>query len=289
VGKDIYVGVAPRRDWFISPEKNLKVLPRVFGGTTKETTELMRNVLSLICDNLVPAPDHRHAEIVKGIENAYRHMEITLANQLSLAYPDLDMTEILRLVGTKWNMGTYYPSFGTGGYCIPLASKYVISGTKYPQNLTLLNETIKFDSKMPIIVAESLIKRGAKNVGILGLAYKGDLKVHILSPTIKIVRLLKERGVNVKVHDPYYTEEEIKKIVDVETFSYPEGLKEFDTILIVAGHLLYKSTPEKVLIENLKNCRLILDNLEKAWRRIDFSKYGIKYYVAGESGWLVTS
>ena len=40
VGKDILLGVAPRRDWFISPEKSLKTLPRVVGGTTPETTAL---------------------------------------------------------------------------------------------------------------------------------------------------------------------------------------------------------------------------------------------------------
>ena len=98
VGKDIFLGVAPRRDWFISPEKNLRSLPRIVGGTTPETTKLMIEVLSIVCDRLIPAPDHRHAEIVKSIENAYRHMEITLANQLSLAYPKLNMIEVLKLV-----------------------------------------------------------------------------------------------------------------------------------------------------------------------------------------------
>jgi len=33
VGKDVFLGVAPRRDWFISPEKNLRNLPRIVGGT----------------------------------------------------------------------------------------------------------------------------------------------------------------------------------------------------------------------------------------------------------------
>ncbi len=118
IGEDIHIGVAPRRDWFISPEKNLKNLPRIVGGTTPETTEMMIDVLGIVCDRLVPAPDHRHAEIVKSIENAYRHVEITLANQLSLAFPDIDMVEVLKLVGTKWNIGTFHPSLGTGGYCL---------------------------------------------------------------------------------------------------------------------------------------------------------------------------
>jgi nucleotide sugar dehydrogenase len=286
VGEDILVGVAPRRDWFISPDKNLKSLPRVVGGTTPETTGLMVEVLSLVCDKLLPAPDHRHAEIVKSIENAYRHVEITLANQLSLAYPDIDMVEVLKLVGTKWNIGTYHPSFGTGGYCIPLASQYLLSGTKRREQLSILEATVEYDRGMPYAVADSLVERGAEKVGILGLSYKGDLKVHILSPTLRIVERLREKGIHVKVHDPYYSEEEIKEITGVDAFKFPEGLGEFDTIVITAGHRIYKAIPEALLLRNLRNCRLILDNVEEAWRRFDFKPLGIEYHVAGDAGWL---
>jgi nucleotide sugar dehydrogenase len=287
VGKDILYGVAPRRDWFVSPEKSLKKLPRVFGGTTKETTELMRSVLSIVCDVLVPAPDHKHAEMVKSIENAYRHMEITLANQLSLAYPDVNMTEVLRLVGTKWNIGTYHPSFGTGGYCIPLSSKYVLMGTDKPEVITILKDTIKADERQPAIVAESLKARGIKKVGILGLAYKGDIKVSILSPTIKIAKRLMELGVEVKVNDPYYTAEEIKKIAGTGTFSFPEGMEEFEAILIVADHQHYRFTSHGDILKHLKKCKLILDNTD-VWKDIDFSGSGIEYHVAGDSGWIKT-
>jgi nucleotide sugar dehydrogenase len=287
IGKDLLYGVAPRRDWFVSPEKSLKRLPRVFGGTTPETTELMQEVLSVVCDSLVPAPDHKHAEMVKSIENAYRHMEITLANQLSLAYPHVNMKEVLRLVGTKWNIGTYHPSFGTGGYCIPLSSQYVLLGARHPEKVTILKETIDSDRKQPELVAESLKKRGMKNVGILGLAYKGDIKVDILSPTIKIVKKLKELGIGVKVNDPYYMDEEIRRITGADSFSFPDGMDEFDALLIVADHQHYKFTTHDYILNSLKKCRLILDNTE-IWRDIDFSRKGIEYHVAGDVGWIKT-
>ena len=287
VGKDILYGVAPRRDWFVSPEKSLKKLPRVFGGTTKETTDIMRDVLSIVCDSLVPAPDHTHAEMVKSVENAYRHMDITLANQISLAYPDVDVKEVLRLVGTKWNVGTFSPSFGTGGYCIPLSSQYVLLGAKRPEFLTILKETIESDSNQPSLVAGSLHKKGVKRVGILGLAYKGDIKVSILSPTIKIAKSLKELGVAVKVNDPYYTKEEIRKIAGTDSFDFPDGLEEFDAVLIVADHQQYKFTPHNVILKALKKCRLILDNTE-IWSDIDFKSRGIEYHIAGDAGWIKT-
>lgn len=693
VGKDLFLGVAPRRDWFISPEKNLRALPRIVGGTTPETTNLMIEVLSIVCDRLVPAPDHRHAEIVKSVENAFRHVEITLANQLSLAYPSLNMIEVLKLVGTKWNVGVYHPSFGSGGYClgaqeyvvathdgsvrfeplrdlyekvrstldgqvkvlsyvpserrvtfknvtamsrrlsptlslktvgghgltvtpshimyvrkkrlwkrlakdlhkgeevafidrlpyfkfsvdhpkyvrkgrarkghiidlqyfaqgadykkkigtgsqrlstgmgrsyqtiprllkvepklafliglyategcvtrdrqslrtyislnrnerelidtakevldsyslqyieydekkskthqirvsgeiwgnfiremtggasdkaklpeflvlwhnakvrkallsgvlngdgsisrkgsvefytgsrvlqqeviyllrslgltptlntsrdppmiriagtfarefaksvflgkkrarlmsyadsakgqtrrirresrrpvlkglnengtevvysldvegtqnffttsgwlvhncIPLSSKYVLEGAEKPEYLTILKDTVSTDSILPEIVADRLTERGFKKIGVLGLSYKGDLKVHVLSPTLRMSKRFAERGVKVKINDPYYTSEEIKRITGADTFTFPDDLSEFECVVIVAGHRQYKAVPEAKLISHLKNCRLVLDNLEETWRAFDLLSAGIEYHISGDSNWL---
>lgn len=282
VGSDIFVGVAPRRDWFISADKSLKNLPRIIGGTTPETTALMREALGIVCDQLLDAPDHRHAEMIKSVENAYRHMDITLSNQLTQAFPHLNMTEVLRLVGTKWNIGTYHPSFGTGGYCIPLSSQYVLLGAEKPEVLTLLKDTMDADGQMPSIVADSIVKRGAKKVGILGLSYKGDLKVHILSPAKKIIQRLKEKGVEVKLHDPYFSEEEVKSITGVESFVFPDDLSGFDTILIVADHKKYTSTPYQKILDRLKNCKLIIDN-PGIWNKLPFE---CEYHEAGDAGWL---
>ena len=284
VGRDILLGVAPRRDWFVDPDKTLKTLPRVVGGTDKATTELMISVLGLICNTVLKADDHKHAAIVKSIENAYRQMDITLANQLSVAYPDLNMKHILQLVGTKWNVGTFHPSFGTGGYCIPLAPHYVLEGTKNPEALTLLKNSVEFDYDQPKRVVDSLVKKGAKKVGILGVAYAPDLKVHVLSPALSIVKHLKAQGIQVKVNDPYYSSNELKKITGAETFSFPDELNQFDTVLIVSGHSKYRYTNHEHIKRKLKKCKLILDNAG-IWRNINFGP--IKYHEAGSKDWLV--
>jgi nucleotide sugar dehydrogenase len=284
VGKDILVAVAPRRDWFVSPDKTLETLPRVVGGTTQQATDLTAEVAGLVCRTVLKAPDHKHAAIVKSIENAYRQVEITLANQLSLAYPDMDMASVLKLAGTKWNMGTYHPSFGTGGYCIPLAPQYVLEGAKHPEELTILQASLKTDFSQPERVVESLKKRGVKSVGVLGIAYAPDLKVHILSPALGIVKGLKDAGIKVKVNDPYYSDEEIDKLLGVKTFAFPDGLQEFDAVLVCAGHMQYKYTNHTALIGHLRNCRLLLDNMG-ALSNVRFPQ-SIEYHSSGDAGWL---
>ena len=170
--------------------------------------------------------------MVKSVENAYRHMDITLANQLSVAFPKDNMREVLKLVGTKWNLETFHPGIGTGGYCIPLSSRYVLSQIKNKNKLTLLRETIKTDDNMGLTIANSIAKKKLKRIGVLGLSYKGDLKVSVLSKVIPLVKSLKKKKLNVKLFDPYFTKEEIKKAVNVETFKFPHQLTKFDCLIV---------------------------------------------------------
>ena len=282
-GKDFIYGVAPRRDWFVEGTKSLVDIDRVFGSTDNRSSKIIKNILSIVCKNLHEATSHKVSEMVKSIENAYRHMEITLANQLSLAYPKENMREVLKLVGTKWNVGTYHPGFGTGGYCIPLSSQYVLKEVKDKSKLTLLRETIKTDNNINILIAKSLIKKGFKKIGVLGLSYKGNLKVDILSPVIPFIKYLKSKKINVKLFDPYYSPSEIKKIAGVKSFKYPQGLSKFDCIVISIDHKEFKKN-NILIAKHLSNCKYILDNM-KVWEKIKIPHNTI-YKISGDKNWI---
>ena len=282
-GKDFIYGVAPRRDWFVEGTKSLVDIDRVFGSTDVISSRVIKNILSIVCKNLHEASSHKVSEMVKSIENAYRHMEITLANQLSLAYPKENMREVLKLVGTKWNVGTYHPGFGTGGYCIPLSSQYVLKEVKDKSKLTLLRETIKTDTNINVLIAKSLIKKGFKKIGVLGLSYKGNLKVNILSPVIPFIKYLKSKKVSVSLFDPYYSNREIYKIANVKSFNYPKDLSKFDCIVISIDHKEFKTNIKRI-VKYLSNCKYILDNM-KVWEKINFPKR-ITYKISGEKNWI---
>ena len=211
-------------------------------------------------------------------------MEITLANQLSLAYPNENMREVLNLVGTKWNIGTFYPGFGTGGYCIPLSSQYVLDQVKDESHLTLLRETIKTDKEINILIAKSLVKRGFKKIGVLGLSYKGDLKVSILSPVIPFVKELLKNNIEVEIYDPFFSNEEINKILGVKTFKFPKKLSNFDCIVVTVDHSKFK-IKQNILKRNLGNCKFILDN-NGIWKNYNLNSSKLIYHMAGEKNWL---
>jgi len=287
VGREFLVGIAPRRDWFDSPEKNLKTLKRVVGGTTPETSQVMKDVLGIVCDNLIVSDAHT-VELVKSVENSIFHVCAVYACQLARAYPDVDIAEVLRLASTHWRIPLYFPSVGTGGYCIPVSSKYVRDGATEPDELWLTEAAINYDSQQPYFIADMMTKRTKGDIGILGLSYKRDLKVHVLSPALKIVERLKDNGVSVKVFDPYYSADEIARIVDAETFEYPDELKCFDGLIIVTPHRLFGQTPKNILFKCLRKGQKILDN-EGIWkkRKDDFSLLGIDYHCVGDKGWCL--
>ena len=281
IGKNILLSVAPRRDWFIEGGKNLENLDRVYGSTDKKSTKVTKDVLSIVCKKLHVASSYKVSEMVKSVENAYRHMDITLANQLSLAFPKDNIREVLKLVGTKWNVEAFHPGIGAGGYCIPLSSRYILSQVKNADKLSLLRETVKTDDGMSKLIANSIAKRGLKKIGVLGLSYKGDLKVSVLSKVIPLIKFLIKKKIKVKLYDPYFSNKEIYDAARVKTFSFPKDLPNFDGLILSVDHKQFK-IQKKILEKYLKNCKLIIDH-DGAWK-----KYNLKnnYYLSGDRGWI---
>ena len=281
IGKNILLSVAPRRDWFIEGGKNLENLDRVYGSTDKKSTKVTKDVLSIVCKKLHEASSYKVSEMVKSVENAYRHMDITLANQLSLAFPKDNIREVLKLVGTKWNVEAFHPGIGAGGYCIPLSSRYILSQVKNAKKLSLLRETVKTDDGMSKLIANSIAKKGFKKVGVLGLSYKGDLKVSVLSKVIPLIKFLIKKKIKVRLYDPYFSNKEIYDAARVKTFNFPKDLPNFDCLILSVDHKQFKIR-EKILEKYLKNCKLIIDH-DGAWK-----KYKLKnnYHLSGDRGWI---
>uniref|UniRef100_A0A6H1ZQ31 Putative UDP-glucose/GDP-mannose dehydrogenasese n=1 Tax=viral metagenome TaxID=1070528 RepID=A0A6H1ZQ31_9ZZZZ len=286
------VCIAPRRDWFtIEWEKKLPYMPRVYGATDNKTADEAEEILSIVCKNLIRAPNYRYAEMVKSVENMLRHIHIAVAKQLSIAYPNFDINKVLELASTKWNIERYYVAIRTGGYCISLATNCILEGTKYPESLSILKEAKEQESTTVIHTVTSLLNRikkiEEKKVAVLSLCYLGDIAVDIGSPTVYLVPILQRNNVRVGVNDIYFSEEYIKcKFDNIDFIKFPDGLKDYNAIIVVANHKVY-DIPFDTLIKYLNKCKVILDN-HGIWEkyREKFKKHGIDYHRIGDAGWL---
>ncbi|GAB3856544.1 UDP binding domain-containing protein [Dactylosporangium cerinum] len=283
--KDLLLALAPRRDWLTESDKNLRELDRVFGGVGPNSAEAAHGVLSILCRRLHRANSHVEGELVKCVENAYRHVIITMANQLTLAYPQVDLAEVLRLAATKWNVQLIHPSFGTGGYCVPLSSRYLLQGAQHhADKLSLLSAAVDTDNRMRRIVANAVAWQGP--VAVFGLAYKGGIKVATLSPTIEIAARLRELGVPHSIHDPLYTPEEIERITGSPAMPDPEtALATAGTALVVTDHDAFLDPRFVGLLTAARDAPLfVLDN----YGLLEDTQWPahVRYRRAGNAGWL---
>jgi len=288
VPDEFQIAVAPRRDWFDNPGLNVHTIPRIVGGVDENSRRAAMDVLGIICSKLVPVSDHRIAELVKSTENSFRALNIAFANALSRAYPDVNTVELIDAAATKWNYVAHYPGLGTGGYCIPLAPEYLLEGSGSKGEPTdffsMINQVNDAQTRfVGELIAKSL---SGSSVGILGLSYKRNLKVHVLSPSIRLARTLKSDNIAVRIQDPFYTSKEIRSIAEVDSFRYPDDLKDFDSLVVSVPHLEYTETPVPALLDSIRTGTFILD-AEGAWEsyRDFFQQKQIEYRKIGDAGW----
>jgi nucleotide sugar dehydrogenase len=278
-GRDVLVGAAPRRDWFSGGEHTLENLPRIVGGNDPQTTELLIALYSVVCAEVVPARDAYHAALTKVIENLVRFQGMALANSLSLAFPEYDMTHVLKLASTKWNIPLYHPSMGIGGHCIPLAPRYVLAeGGEENPFLRPVRDAVELNagyfSRLYEVRLRELMQH-CRSIAILGLAYTPDAKMHKLSPALDALRCLKDTP-RLRLHDPYYTGEEIEGISGVQTLSFPDDLADCDGIVLVTPHADYLAASVE---DKIKPGTVVVDNFG-AWRNREFAP-GVRYHEVG--------
>jgi nucleotide sugar dehydrogenase len=279
VGRDVLVGAAPRRDWFNGADYTIETLPRIVGGCDAAATALLVAFYSLICRTVYPAIDAEHAAFTKVIENLIRYQGITLGNTLALAFPQFDMRHILRLASTKWNIPYYYPSLGIGGHCIPLAPQYVLEESDVDNPyLQPVRDAIAFNEEYFSHLLQQRLQpllAGKRSVGVLGLAYTPDAKMHKLSPAFAVLDALRQTP-RLRLHDPYYSVEEIDDLCSVPAMNFPQDLPDCDVIVLVTAHSAYLHCPVE---EYIAPGTVIIDNVG-AWRGRTFAT-DVRYYEVG--------
>jgi len=260
------VCVATRRDWFSNPNCTLKTLTRIYCAATPELDKLSNDLMSIVTINLRKASSMEVSSLVKAIENAIWHVELVAVQELAMIY-DLDVDEILQHVATHPQRMRWYANIKVGGYCVPLGAKYVRDSADHPENLRLFTAAIEQNERTPVEVVKKLVEKvKPKVVGVLGITYKNDLRVHTLSPGIAVITELKKLGITVLVNDIFYSEKEIDSITGCKWLNYPEDMKVCDLVIVTIDHKKYYETPVWDIMRNIKKDAVIVDNLG-VWNR----------------------
>ena len=260
---------------------------RLVGGFDFQSTVLTVELFKGVVKGKILVTDIANAELAKLAENTFRYVNIAFANELALICEKMgaDIIEVIKLANTHPRVNIHKPGPGVGGPCLtkdpqlllhprghsPFSSKLIRSSEE-------LNDFMSEHTVNLVVKALKGANKIVKNscVAVLGVAYKAEVSDATNSPSQKIIHNLMRLGAEVRVYDPYATENFGGK----HTESVKQAVEGTDCIVVTADHRMFADLPYKEL-KSLMNEKPVIVDAKRVLNVEKVKQEGFEYYAIG--------
>lgn len=243
---------------------------RVIGGIDGKSAEMAAQLYGKVTrGEVIVVDDIITAEMVKLMENTYRDTNIALANELAVICESLGIDAIKAIEAANHHprVNLHTPGPGVGGHCLSIDPYFIVEmAEKHGVPARLIRTAREVNESMPFhvlnIIRDALESAGrdlaGSRVGVLGVAYKGDVADARETPTRPLVAALISEGAEVIVNDPHVDPDMIREM-GVEPVSLEEAL-ESDCVVLMTDHSEYLEITPEMIVGGIFICtRPVLD------------------------------
>ncbi|WP_106498262.1 nucleotide sugar dehydrogenase [Lentibacillus sp. Marseille-P4043] len=280
LGTDFYLAYSPERVYSNRIIQDLQTYPKVVGGLNEKSLELASNFYKKALDcQLIEVSSLETAEFAKVAECVYRDVNIALANELAQFADEqgVNMSEIIPASNSQPYSHIHSPGIGVGGHCIPIYPYFFIN-KGLDQGITPLSRKINDNMANHSLtrIEKEIGSLEGKNVLILGLSYRENVKEPTKSTTLLLIDQLKKKQANLYVNDPLFTNQEIAGYGVIPLSLDDPFVAELDIVILQAFHQEYRT----IDFSHFRTCELVLDGRNKLDQNT-ITKLGINYQSIG--------
>lgn len=276
-GKDFGLAYSPERVAAPQALLDLKTYPKIVAGIDERSTFIASMVYSTFAPSIIKMSSLVAAEIEKVIENTNRDVDIAFANELARICEiyGIDVYEIINAANSQPASHILNPGL-VGGHCIPMDPYYIISDVSKRGVTPKLMQTAREVNESVFQDVVDMVDEGSKKVTILGLSFKPDVKSFETSHTLKLVRLLAEKGCDITVHDPFLDDTPFQFKTDPNLYHAIEGS---DCVVLSTAHSEYGQI-DFGKVKRAMRGNLIID-IRGMFRPEEVSRSGLRYKGIG--------